>query len=129
MSSTRPKSLVAAIALLVLASLMVFLPLGGLIDLSEVPQAVIYAGYAMALLCFVAAWLLWSRSSRIGWWIAVVVCLLDGLSAAPGIVFAGDPGTRAIATTGTVLRLATVVLLVWPATRAAVFGASEKVAS
>jgi len=116
----RPMSLVAAIVLLALGGLVVFLPLVDLVDLSEVPQWAIYLGYALSLLGFVAAWLLWSSLSRLGWWMGLLIGLVDGLSAAPGMLFAEDPGTKMLATVGTILRLATVVLLLLPSTRAVI---------
>ena len=126
MSVNRPKSLVAAIVLLLLGSVMIFLPLGGLVDLSEIPPMVLYSGYAMGLLGLAAAWLLWSSASRLGWWIGLIIALVDGLGAAPGILFAEDPGTRMLATTGTILRLATFLLLLLPSTRAAIGKGSAK---
>ncbi|MCB0216937.1 MAG: hypothetical protein KDH92_09895 [Chloroflexi bacterium] len=116
----RPKGIVVAVALLVLAGILVFVPLGDLVDLSDVPQGVMVAGYVMGLLGLLAAWLLWAKASRLGWWLGLLIALLDGLAAAPGVLFAEDPGTRMLATTGTILRLVTVVALLWPSTRAAI---------
>jgi hypothetical protein len=124
MSATRPKSLVAAIVLIVLSSVMTFVPLPG-VDMSEVPQAVLMIAYAMAVLGFVAAWLLWQSGSRVGWWIGIVTALLGGLSAAPGIMAAPSQALKTAATTGTLLAVATLVLLLLPASRAAIAGGAH----
>ena len=118
MTDARPTGLRIAVVTLVLAGLMALaFPF---VDVGEVPQTILVGGLVMSALGLIAAWQLWSSGSRLGWWLGLLVGLIDGLGAAPGIVFAEDPTLRLLATVGTILRLATVVGLLWPSTRAVI---------
>ncbi|HET8626064.1 MAG TPA: hypothetical protein VFL91_01515 [Thermomicrobiales bacterium] len=114
-AARRPTAMTAAIIALVLLALAVLVPVPGL---GDVPASALLVGYAFAALKVVAAvGLWWSRK-----WAAIlgfVAVLLDGLMAAPGLLFADSAALRIYLAVGVALSIAALVLLALPASRRA----------
>ena len=98
----------------VAAILMVLFGLANLLSplvLTEgVPVFVIYLGVALGVAGLLAAAGLWMLK-RWALWLAIIVSVLNILSAAPGLAFAPNAGLR-VAATVTVVGSALVILLV-----------------
>ncbi len=114
--STRPLPVTVAAILMVLISLA-GLP-GPLLPGSEdVPAVVIYGGIVLGVAGLVAAVGLWMLK-KWGFWLTMVVSVLNVLSAAPGVAFA--PGTlKVFALVGVVVPALIIVLVVLPDSRRA----------
>lgn len=114
-AARRPTAMTAAIIALVLLALAVLVPVPGL---GDVPASALLVGYAFAALKVVAAvGLWWCRK-----WSAIlgfVAVLLDGLLAAPGLLFADSAALRIYLAVGVALSIAALVLLALPASRRA----------
>ncbi len=119
--STRPLPVTVAAILMALISLA-GLP-GPLLPGSEdVPAVVVYGGMVLGVAGLVATVGLWMLK-KWGFWLTIVVSVLNILSAAPGIAFA--PGAlKAFAIVGVVVPALIIVLVVLPTSRRA-FAASS----
>jgi hypothetical protein len=104
---------VAAILMILIS--LVGLP-GPLLPGSEdVPAVVIYGGIVLGIVGLVAAVGLWMLK-KWGFWLTIVVSVLNVLSAAPGVAFA--PGAvKAFATVGVLVPVLIIVLVVLPTSR------------
>ena len=113
---SRPMPVTVAAILMILISL-VGLP-GPLLPGSEdVPGVVIYGGIVLGIVGLVAAVGLWMLK-KWGFWLTIVVSVLNVLSAAPGVAFA--PGAvKAFAAVGVVIPALIIVLVVLPTSRQA----------
>lgn len=101
MNTQRPATVTVAAILLGLLSafgvLSVFIP-----ALSEgVPAVVVYGGIVIGVLGLIAAYGLWILQ-RWAAWLAVVLCALNLLSAAPGLAFAPTATLSLLAITSVV---------------------------
>ena len=112
----RPTTINVAMFLLVIATLPAFVPLPGI---EEVPKEAIYIGWVTALIGLAAVYGLW-KLKKWGLWLGVLVAGLDGLAAAPGVMFGPTTEIKMLAGTGVVLRFVTVVLLLMKSSRSAV---------
>lgn len=83
-----------------------------------VPAFIVYSGVALGAIGLVAVVGLW-RLKKWSIWLTIVVSVLNVLSAAPGFVFAPDPGLLAFAIVTVVGFALIVVLVVLPASRRA----------
>src|SRR5918997_3281364 len=106
---SRPMRVTVAAILMILISL-VGLP-GPLLPGSEdVPGVVIYGGIVLGIVGLVAAVGLWMLK-KWGFWLTIVVSVLNVLSAAPGVAFA--PGAvKAFVAVGVVIPALIIVLVV-----------------
>jgi hypothetical protein len=112
---TRPQTVTIAAILLGLLSLANLLaPL----FLPAEAGSVVYLVMVLGVLGLVAAAGLWMLK---GWalWPTIIVCVLNILAAAPGLVFAPDLTGRALATNGIVGFALVIVLVVLPGSRRA----------
>jgi len=84
----------------------------------EPPAFVIYSGYVLGIVGLVAAVGLWMMK---GWslWATIVVCVLNLLSGAPGVVLAPTAGLRATVAVTQVVAVLIIVLVVLPSSRRA----------
>ena len=116
----RPPPVTVAAVVLGLLSLQTLL--GPLLPGSEgIPAGVIYSAVVLGVVGLAAAglWML----KRWGMWLAIVVCAINLLSAAPGIPFAPNAALRVAATVTVVVSALIIVLVVLPTSRRA-FAAS-----
>ena len=122
MLRSRPPTVTVAAILMALISLL-GLP-GPLLPGSEgVPGVVLYGGIVLGIVGLVAAVGLWMLR-RWGIWLTVVVCVLNLLSAAPGVAFAPNAALQAFAAVGVVVPALIIVLVVLAPSRRA-FAASS----
>lgn len=105
----KSPGLVAAIALLALMSLLSLVPVPAGPD--GVPVAVVRLAQVLGVLGLVAAAGLWFGQP---WakWLGIGVTLLNGLSAAPGLLFAPSTTLRVLASVGVVSAVLIIGLLV-----------------
>ena len=120
----RPLPVTVAAILLVLLSLFDFpWPYELLFPGAEEPPAfILYPGYVVdivGLLVAVGLWLLQKWS----YWATIVVCVLNFLSAAPGLVMVSSAGLKALIAVTEVVALLIIVLVVLPDSRRALAGA------
>ena len=115
MDTQRPLSVTMAIVLLALLSL------GNLLTpvISEgTPASAVYLLFVMGVLGLAGAAGLW-KLRRWALWFTIAVSILNILAAAPGLVFAPDPTSRALATIGVVGFALVILLVVLPNSRRA----------
>jgi hypothetical protein len=119
---SRPPTVTVAAILLVLLSLfdfpwpyMLFFP-----GAVEPPAFIIYSGYVVGIAGIVVAIGLWMMQ-KWSYWATIVVCVLNFLSGAPGVVFA--PGAlKAVIVVGEIVAVLIIVLVVLPSSRRALSG-------
>ena len=97
---------------------MVSLPGPLLPGSEEVPAVVFYGGIVLGIVGLVGAVGLWMLK-KWGFWLTVVVSVLNLLSAAPGVVFAPSSALKALAAVGVVVPALIIVLVVLPSSRQA----------
>jgi hypothetical protein len=122
---SRPPTVTVAAILLVLLSLfdfpwpyMLFFP-----GAVEPPAFIIYSGYVVGIAGIVVAIGLWMMQ-KWSYWATIVVCVLNFLSGAPGVVFA--PGAlKAVIVVGEVVAVLIIVLVVLPSSRGALAAAQQ----
>jgi hypothetical protein len=122
---SRPPTVTVAAILLVLLSLfdfpwpyMLFFP-----GAVEPPAFIIYSGYVVGIAGIVVAIGLWMMQ-KWSLWATIVVCVLNFLSGAPGVVFA--PGAlKAVIVVGEIVAVLIIVLVVLPSSRGALAAAQQ----
>jgi uncharacterized membrane protein (DUF2068 family) len=114
---SRPQPVSAGAILLALFSLVSH-PLALLPGAKEVPAAVIYGGFVLSTVGLIAAAGLWMLK-KWGFWLTVVVSVLNFLLAAPGLVLALGPVLKTITLVGVVVPGLIIVLVVLPDSRRA----------
>ena len=113
----RPQPVTVAAILMALISL-VGLPGPLLPGSEEVPAVVIYGGIVLGVAGLVATVGLWMLK-KWGFWLTIIVSVLNLLSAAPGVAFAPNAALQAAATVGVVVPTLIIVLVVLPSSRRA----------
>src|SRR5215211_7014246 len=118
--SRRPLSVTVAAILLVLLSLFDFpWPYEFLFPGAEEPPAfILYSGYVVGIAGLVAAIGLWMLK-KWSYWATIVVCVLNFLLGAPGVVFAPGAALRALIAVTEVVAVLIIVLVVRPDSRRA----------
>ena len=117
MNTQRPLPVIVATILMALISL-VGLPGPLLPGSEEVPAVVIYGGIVLGIVGLIAAVGLWTLK-KWGFWLAIVVSVLNILSAAPGVAFADEAALKAFAAVGVLVPALIIVLVVVPISRRA----------
>lgn len=117
----RPRNYtIAAIAQFAISVFMVVSGVTALMPGSTIPDAIPYPvlllGFALGAIGLVSAYGIW-QNQRWGVVLTIVVRALDGLSAAPGILFAPNPMLKTMASLGVVLAIVVIALLLWPKPR------------
>src|SRR5919112_1083145 len=124
--SRRPLALSVAAVLLVLLSLFNFpWPYELLFPGAEEPPAfVIYSGYMVGIVGLVVTVGLWMLKPW-SYWATIVVCVLNFLLGAPGVVLAPGAGLKAIIAVTEVVAVLIIVLVVLPDSRQALADAER----
>jgi hypothetical protein len=125
--SSRPLSVSVAAILLALISLMNFPgPWWYLVPeaVEVTPMFVIYSGIVLGVVGLVAAVGLWMLKTW-GFWLTIVVCVLNILLNASGLVMVLPGGLKALIAVQTIGFVLTLVLVVLPATRRALATADQ----
>jgi hypothetical protein len=120
---SRPLPVTVAAVIQVLFSLL-SLP-GPLLPGSEgVPSVVLYSGIVQGGVGLVASAGLWMLKNW-GLWLTIIVNVLGGLSAAPGVVAAPNAALQAAALVGVLISALIIVLVVLPSSRRALAAADQ----
>ena len=122
---SRPPTVTVAAILLVLLSLFNFPWLYRLLfpGVAEPPAFLNYLGYVLGIAGIVVAIGLWMMQ-KWSYWATIVVCVLNILSGAPGVVVA--PGAlKDVIVVGVVVAVLIIVLVVLPSSRRALAAAEQ----
>jgi hypothetical protein len=120
---SRPLPVTVAAIIQVLVSLL-SLP-GPLLPGSEgVPAVVLYSGIVLGVAGLVASGGLWTLK-KWGLWLTIVVNVLGGLSAAPGVGAAPNAALQAAALAGVLISALIILLVVLPFSRRALAVAEQ----
>src|SRR5829696_1784247 len=124
--SRRPLALTVAAILLVLLSLFDFgWPYEILFPGAEEPPAfILYSGYVVGVVGLVAAAGLWMLKPW-SYWTTIVVCALNFLLGAPGVIFAPGVALKALIAVTEVVAILIIVLVVLPDSRRALADAER----
>ena len=125
---TQPLPVAVAAILLVLLSLFDFpwpyeLLFPG-VDPSGPPAFILYSGYVVGVVGLVAAVGLWMLKPW-SYWTTIVVCALNFLLGAPGVVFAPGAALKAVIALTEVVAILIIVLVVLPDSRRALADAQR----
>jgi len=118
---SRPQPVTVAAILLVLLSLFDFpWPYELLFPGAEEPPAfILYSGYVVGVVGLVVAVGLWMLKAW-SFWATIVVCVLNFLSGAPGLVMAPGAALKAFIAVTEVVAVLIIVLVMLPSSRRAV---------
>jgi hypothetical protein len=97
----------------------------GAIGAIEPPAFVLYSGYLLGIVGIVVAIGLWMMLKEWSLWATIVVCVLNFLSGAPGVVFAPGAALKAVIVVGEVVAVLIIVLVVLPSSRRALAAAER----
>ncbi len=116
----RPLAVTVAAILLVLLSLTNFPWLFLFLFPGEEgpPAFILYSGYVVGIVGLVVAVGLWMLQ-KWSYWATIVVCVLNFLSAAPGLVMVSSAGLKALIAVTEVVAVLIIVLVVLPDSRRA----------
>ena len=123
---TRPLPVAVAAILLVLLSLFDFpWPYEILFPGAEEPPAfVIYSGYMVGIVGLVVTVGLWMLKPW-SYWATIVVCILNFLSGAPGVLMAPGAALKAVIAVGEIMAVLIIVLVMLPDSRRALASAEQ----
>src|SRR5215216_2652209 len=111
---SRPQSVTVAAILLVLLSLFNFpWPWLLLFPWAQPPAFVIYTGFVLGVVGLVVAVGLWMMKAW-SFWGTIIVCVLNLLSGAPGVVLGPTVGVRVLSVVLEVVALLIIVLVMRP---------------
>ena len=124
--SSRPQPVTVAAILLVLLSLFDFpWPYELLFPGVEAPPAFLnYLGYVLGIVGIVAAVGLWMLKPW-SYWTTIVVCALNFLLGAPGVIFAPGTALKALIAVTEIVAILIIVLVVRPDSRRALADAER----
>ena len=122
----RPLAVTVAAILLVLLSLTNFPWLFLFLFPGEEgpPAFILYSGYVVGIVGLVVAIGLWMLQ-KWSYWATIVVCVLNFLSAAPGLVMVSSAGLKALIAVSEVVAVLIIVLVVLPDSRRALTTAHQ----
>ena len=123
---SRPPTVTVAAILLVLLSLSDFPWLYQLLFpmTVEPPAFIIYSGYVLGIVGLVVAIGLWMLK-KWSLWATIIVCVLNLLAGAPGVVVGATVGVRVLNAVLEVVALLIIVLVVLPDSRRALATAGQ----
>jgi hypothetical protein len=116
MNTKRPPAVTVAAILLALFSVLNLVSILIPAFSNGIPAVVVYGGAVLGLVGLLAAYGLWSLK-RWGVWIAVILSVLNILSAAPGLAFAPTSVLLVSAIVGIVGYALIILLVVLPVSR------------
>jgi len=123
---SRPPTVTVAAILLVLLSLfdfpwpyMLFFP-----GAVEPPAFIIYSGYVVGIAGIVVAIGLWMMQ-KWSYWATIVVCVLNFLLGAPGVLMAPGGALKGVIVVGEIVAVLIIVLVVLPSSRDALAAADQ----
>jgi hypothetical protein len=90
----------------------------------EPPAFVIYSGYVLGIVGLLVAVGLWMLQ-KWSYWATIVVCVLNFLLGAPGVVLAPGAGLNAVIAVTVVVAILIIVLVVLPDSRRALADAGR----
>jgi hypothetical protein len=122
----RPLPVTVAAILLVLLSLTNFPWLFLFLFPGEEgpPAFILYSGYVVGIVGLVVAVGLWMLQ-KWSYWATIVVCVLNFLSAAPGLVMVSSAGLKAFIAVTEIVTVLIIVLVVLPDSRRALTTAHQ----
>ena len=88
------------------------------------PAFILYAGYVVGIASFVAAVGLWMLK-KWSYWATIVVCVLNFLLGAPGVLLAPGAALKAVIAVTEVVAILIIVLVVLPDSRRALASADQ----
>ena len=123
---SRPSTVTLAAILVVLLSLFDFPWLYRLLfpGAVEPPAFLNYLGYVLGIAGLLVAIGLWMMQ-KWSLWATIVVCVLNFLLGAPGVVFAPGAALKAVIAVGEVVAVLIIVLVVLPSSRRALAAAQQ----
>ena len=123
---SRPQPVSVAAILLVLLSLFDFpWPYQLLFPMAESPPVfVLYSGYVLGIVGLVVAIGLWMLQ-RWSLWATIIVCVLNFLAGAPGVLFAPGAALKAVIAVTEVVAVLIIVLVLLPSSRRALVAAEQ----
>jgi len=128
---TRPQTVTIAAILLVLLALSDFpwvfdFLFGFLIPPGDEgpPAFILYAGYVVGIVGIVAAVGLWMLKPW-SYWTTIVVCVLNFLLGAPGVIFAPGAALKAVIAVTEIVAVLVIVLVMHPTSRRALAAAER----
>jgi uncharacterized membrane protein (DUF2068 family) len=126
MKTQRPLPVTVAAILLVLLSLFDFpWPYELLFPgVEEPPAALNYLGYVLGVVGLVAAVGLWMLKPW-SYWTTIVVCVLNFLLGAPGVIFAPGAALKAVIAVTEIVAVLVIVLVMHPTSRRALAAAER----
>lgn len=117
MNAKRPTTVtIGAVLLMLFSVLNLAFPLFAPTGEEGIPAFIIYMGVVLGITGLVAVVGLWTLK-KWSLWLTIVVSVLNILSAAPGFVFAPDPGLLASAIVTVVGFALIIVLVILPTSR------------
>ena len=130
--SPRPLPVTVAAILLVLLALsdfpwlfdLFFLTLFPVGDVEGPPAFILYSGYVVGVVGLVVAVGLWMLKAW-SYWATIVVCVLNFLLGAPGVVLAPGAALKAVIAVTEVVAILIIVLVVLPDSRRALASADQ----
>ena len=123
---SRPPTVSVAAILVVLLSLFDFPWLYRLLfpGVAEPSAFLIYSGYVLGIAGLLVAIGLWMMQ-KWSLWATIVVCVLNFLLGAPGVVFAPGAALKVVIAVGEVVAVLIIVLVVLPSSRRALAAAGQ----
>jgi hypothetical protein len=123
---TRPQTVTIAAILLLLLMLFNFpWPYDFLFPgASEAPAFITYPGYVVGIVGIVAAVGLWMLKPW-SYWTTIVVCVLNFLLGAPGVIFAPGAALKAVIAVTEIVAVLVIVLVMHPTSRRALAAAER----
>jgi hypothetical protein len=123
---TRPQTVTIAAILLVLLSLFDFpWPYEILFPGGEEPPAfILYSGYVLGIVGLIVAVGLWMLKPW-SYWTTIVVCALNFLLGAPGVIFAPGATLKALIAVTEIVAVLIIVLVMRPDSRRALAAAER----
>jgi hypothetical protein len=88
------------------------------------PAFVLYSGYVLGIVGLVVAIGLWMLQ-RWSLWATIIVCVLNFLAGAPGVLFAPGAALKAVIAAGEVVAVLIIVLVLLPSSRRALVAAEQ----